>query len=131
IKPMDNVKLANWGQAHDLPLVLANAIPGQIGATAYLNTVYKTGGIRNVANLSDPQIDQMIDAQAAELKDANRRRDILYEIQRRLLDNAANVLALPLDLLYSVLQPQLRNVVGIVDSDGNDSAYWDEIWFAQ
>jgi peptide/nickel transport system substrate-binding protein len=52
----------------------------------YLYPYFHSTGPKNSFNLSDPTLDQMIDGQRQEF-DRERRRELVYEIQRYLLDN--------------------------------------------
>jgi peptide/nickel transport system substrate-binding protein len=52
----------------------------------YLYTYFHSTGPKNSFNLSDPTLDQMLEAQREEF-DEERRRELVYDIQRYLLDN--------------------------------------------
>jgi ABC-type transport system substrate-binding protein len=47
-------------------------------------TGFRTGGNRNSAGVRDPELDRLIDAQAAEFDEGKRAR-LIQEVQRRLL----------------------------------------------
>jgi len=52
----------------------------------YLYPYFHSTGPKNSFNLSDPTLDQMLDGQRQEF-DRERRRELVYDIQRYLLDN--------------------------------------------
>ena len=52
----------------------------------YLYPYFHTDGPKNSFNLSDPTLDGMLEAQREEF-DRERRRELVYDIQRYLLDN--------------------------------------------
>jgi peptide/nickel transport system substrate-binding protein len=62
-------------------LFLSGALPD-----AQLNQYHYTGASRNYADYSNPQLDAMMDAQSREF-DVNRRRQLVYDIQRELIIN--------------------------------------------
>jgi ABC-type oligopeptide transport system substrate-binding subunit len=124
---MDNVKLTTWFTAHDLPFVLGPPTAFVFGPNAFLNGVFRSGGSRNVSKTADPELDRLIDAQQAELKDASKRRQILHQIQRRIIElGAMTPIFAPVDL--TVTYPQMR---GIFAGRTNEPAYYDEVWFDQ
>lgn len=57
---------------------------------AQLNLYHKTGASRNYADLSDPKLDEMLDAQSREF-DVNKRKQLVLEIQRYLIQNPGQV----------------------------------------
>lgn len=128
LQQMDNVKLNAWFSAHDLPIGIAVVSTGA-GPNSFLTQALKTGGGRNVANLSDPELDRLIDAQAAELRDRNRRKDLLHQIQRRTIDLAAQT-PLFVPELFTAVQPQLRNTPSASARVG-EASYYEEIWLDQ
>ena len=59
---------------------------GYLEPDDYLYTYFHSTGPKNSFNLSDPTLDQMLDAQREEF-DQERRQQLVYDIQRYLLDN--------------------------------------------
>jgi peptide/nickel transport system substrate-binding protein len=127
IQLMDNVKLTSWYTAQDLPFIFAPPTAFVFGPNAYLSQVLKTGGPRNVSKLSDPELDRLIDAQAAELKDVNRRRQLLHDTQRRIIALAA-MTPMFTSLDFTV---QHANVRGIYAGRTNEPRYYEEVWLDQ
>jgi peptide/nickel transport system substrate-binding protein len=62
-------------------LFLSGAFPD-----AQLNQYHYTGASRNYADFSDPKLDAMMDAQSKEF-DINKRKQIVFDIQRELINN--------------------------------------------
>jgi ABC-type transport system substrate-binding protein len=92
-----------------------------------LQTAYRKGGARNTTNIDDAQLVQLIDAQAAELKDANKRRDIVYQIERRILELAAPI-PMAVQIQEFVQWNWVHNVfLGVVP---DDASAWELIWLS-
>ncbi|HWK23390.1 MAG TPA: ABC transporter substrate-binding protein [Ureibacillus sp.] len=64
----------------------------------WLRTQLHTDGARNWYNISDPELDKMLDKQRLIL-DVNERKEYVYNIQRYVLENLAN--PLPLTTYYT------------------------------
>jgi peptide/nickel transport system substrate-binding protein len=128
LQQMDTAKLNSWFGAHDLPIGIAVVSTGS-GPNSFLAQALKTGGSRNVANLSDPELDRLIDAQAAELRDRNRRRDMLHQIQRRTIDLAAHT-PMFVPELFTAAAPQVRNLASASARVG-EASYYEEVWLDQ
>ena len=96
-----------------------------IGPNADLRTIYKTDGARNVARMRDAELDRMIDAQAAELKDMQRRRTMLHQIQRRIIE-FASMAPMYSEIRMQVSHPVLQGVV--MNTESGDKAMWEHMW---
>jgi ABC-type transport system substrate-binding protein len=59
---------------------------GYLEPDDYLHAYFHSTGPKNSFNLSDPTLDQMLEAQREEF-DQERRQQLVYDIQRYLLDN--------------------------------------------
>ena len=75
---------------HDFDLYVGATGTG-VSTNQDLHARFKTGGSLNAADMSDPQLDQLIDAQGIELKDRQKRIGLLQQIQRRVIDVAGNI----------------------------------------
>src|SRR5207237_297398 len=91
---------------HDFDLYLGFSGAGP-SPTADLLARWHTGGSINGSQLSDPQLDQMIDAQAAEM-DPAKRIEALKQIQRRIIE-IASVIPLAVSTKYGLSYPTLKN----------------------
>jgi peptide/nickel transport system substrate-binding protein len=125
---LDNVAVTNFFTNHDRDFVAYLRGARVFGVNADLFSSYKTKGDRNVARMSDAQIDQMIDAQAAELKDRQKRRDILQSIQRRLIDLAA-VTPLYSKITLIAHWPYVMNY--IMPDAPPEPGWYEQIWLNQ
>jgi peptide/nickel transport system substrate-binding protein len=74
----------------------------------YLYPYFHTDGPKNSFNLSDPALDQMLDAQREEF-DQEKRRELVYDIQRYLLDNVVARLDWVGQVSRSTRWPYLKN----------------------
>jgi peptide/nickel transport system substrate-binding protein len=74
----------------------------------YLFPYFHSTGPKNSFNLSDPTLDQMLDAQRQEF-DRDRRRELVYEIQRYLLDNVVARLDWVSEIDRGTQWPYLKN----------------------
>jgi ABC-type transport system substrate-binding protein len=122
---MDNPGLAQWLNQHDREFVAFIRGTAIRGTNADLRASYKTGGQYNPSNMSDPQLDQMIEAQAGE-KDKDKRKAALLEIQRRIV-NYMSVIPLRSSFTNILFQPKLRNMWGTPYSTAEMSLY-DHLW---
>jgi peptide/nickel transport system substrate-binding protein len=125
IMVMDNPALGQWLSQKDREFVNFIRLGGVIGTNADLRSFYKTGGPNNTSHMSDPQLDDMIEAQANE-KDANKRKAALQDIQRRIV-NYFSVIPLRSSFVNLLAQPKVRNVWGAPFSTVEASVY-DHIW---
>jgi len=74
----------------------------------YLYPYFHTTGSKNSFNLSDPELDRMLEEQREEF-DRDRRRELVYEIQRYLLDNVVARLDWVLQVARGTRWPYVRN----------------------
>jgi hypothetical protein len=72
-------------------------------------------------------LDQLIDAQAAELKDRIHRSDLIHQAQRRILELSA-VSPLYTEIRLTVFRPFVRNL-WTIRIDGDEPALYENIWF--
>src|SRR5262249_13804488 len=85
-----------------------------------------SNGSTNPYRLMDPELDQLIEAQMAELKDRQRRIGLIQQIQRRVLDVAAFV---PV-MVRNPIDAQWSYVKDWVPSGGEFYEYWgyQQVW---
>lgn len=76
----------------------------------YTYPYFHTGAPKNSINLSDPELDTMLEAQRAEF-DEEARRQLGFEIQDYLLDKTLGVLIWISTLNTSVAWPYVKNIV--------------------
>jgi ABC-type transport system substrate-binding protein len=74
----------------------------------YLYPYFHSAGSKNSFNLADPTLDQMLDGQRQEF-DRERRRELVYEIQRYLLDNVVARLDWVSEIDRGTQWPYLKN----------------------
>jgi len=74
----------------------------------YLYPYFHSTGSKNSFNLSDPTLDQMLEAQRQEF-DGERRKELVYDIQRYLLDNVVARLDWVADISRGVRWPYAKN----------------------
>ncbi len=78
LKTLDYIAYYSQYQANKFPDTAAGYVGGY-SADAWYRDFFKTGGVLNHQNLSDPQIDTWADQQSSEL-DPKKRREILRKI---------------------------------------------------
>src|SRR5262249_50771771 len=84
------------------------------GAMAFTSTTsdlllrYHTGGSQNGPGLSDPQLDSMIEKQATLFKDEGARKQLLMDIQRKVIE-LSSYITLATGIGLSLNWPFLRN----------------------
>jgi peptide/nickel transport system substrate-binding protein len=81
---------------------------GWLEADDYLYPYFHSTGSKNSFNLSDPKLDQMLDAQREEF-DRERRKQLVYDIQRYLLDNVVARLDWVADISRGMRWPYVKN----------------------
>ena len=81
---------------------------GWLDPDDYLYPYFHSTGSKNSFNLSDPTLDQMLEAQREEF-DAERRKELVYDIQRYLMDNVAARLDWVADISRGVRWPYVKN----------------------
>jgi len=69
---------------------------------------FRTGGGFNGPRMSDPELDRLIGAQASEVKDRNRRFDLLKQVQRRIIE-AAGVIPIASQFRIGAHWPELKD----------------------
>ncbi|MBI2909313.1 MAG: ABC transporter substrate-binding protein [Chloroflexi bacterium] len=70
---------------------LATRSPLEFGdPDALLPQYYRTGGMRNFSNVSDPELDKLVDEQSRST-DPARRKQLVYQADKRILEMAYNV----------------------------------------
>ncbi len=106
LRSCDNVCHNTILSQSDFELAVTAGLRG-LSTTADLLLFYKTGGSRNGARISDPQLDSLIDAQARE-RDERKRRELFTQIQRRVLELAAYI-PLAGGNSRQLIQPVLKN----------------------
>jgi peptide/nickel transport system substrate-binding protein len=74
----------------------------------FLYPYFHSTGPKNSFNVSDPTLDEMLDAQRQEF-DIDRRRELVYEIQRYLLDNVVARLDFLSEVDRGTQWPYLKN----------------------
>ena len=75
----------------------------------WLRTQIHTNGTRNWYNISDPELDTMLDEQRLIL-DVNERKEKVYEIQRYVMENLVNPIPLTTYYTKTPRQPYTKNV---------------------
>jgi peptide/nickel transport system substrate-binding protein len=85
---------------------------------------FRTGGPRNIYAFSDPELDALIDKQAASGRDPEGRKRLLQDIQRRLIDRAP-LLGIATSNASAVMQPYVRNYQYI---DIGEYDIWTRVW---
>jgi peptide/nickel transport system substrate-binding protein len=58
---------------------------------AWLTSRFATGGSQNWVKYSDPEMDKLIEQQATQARDADARKKILQDIQRKIIDAAVYI----------------------------------------
>jgi peptide/nickel transport system substrate-binding protein len=81
---------------------------GWLDPDDYLYPYFHSTGAKNSFNLSDPTLDQMLEGQREEF-DAERRKELVYDIQRYLMDNVAARLDWVADISRGVRWPYAKN----------------------
>jgi peptide/nickel transport system substrate-binding protein len=82
---------------------------GYLEPDDYLYTYFHSTGPKNSFNLSDPTLDQMLEAQREEF-DQERRQQLVYDIQRYLLDNVVARLDLVSQINRGTRWPYCKNM---------------------
>jgi peptide/nickel transport system substrate-binding protein len=81
---------------------------GWLDPDDYLYPYFHSTGSKNSFNLSDPTLDQMLEGQREEF-DVERRKELVYDIQRYLMDNVAARLDWIADISRGVRWPYTKN----------------------
>jgi peptide/nickel transport system substrate-binding protein len=81
---------------------------GWLDPDDYLYPYFHSTGSKNSFNLSDPTLDQMLEAQREEFE-AERRKELVYDIQRYLMDNVVARLDWLNDISRGVRWPYAKN----------------------
>lgn len=84
LESCDNVCNQTAHSQSDFELLLSAGLRGTT-ATSDLELFVKSGGSRNAAKISDPDLDRLIAQQKSEFK-PEARRELLIDIQRRIMD---------------------------------------------
>ncbi|MFL0506203.1 ABC transporter substrate-binding protein [Ureibacillus sp. 179-F W5.1 NHS] len=74
----------------------------------WLRTQLHTNGARNWYNISDPELDKMLDEQRLIL-DVDQRREYVHDIQRYVLENLVNPIAISTYYTKTPRQPYIRD----------------------
>ncbi len=129
IETRDSPGLGRYFSQHDGEVVPFIRGPQSTGVNSDFRAGYKTGGLFNTSKLSDPEIDRLIEDQAAELKDVKRRNQIIHQILRRVIDLQA-VVPINGSLRHVVIQPHVRNVFQSYPTSPEAGAY-ELMWLDQ
>jgi len=126
LAPVDNVQLLGevWGRG-DFEIALAGQQPQGGGANGLLRRFYKTGGSQNGGRLSDRQLDDLIEKQAAMVDDPEGRKRVLQDIQRRVIELAV-VLPIYASNNEAAIWPVLQGYVHT--PSGGDYSRWETAW---
>jgi peptide/nickel transport system substrate-binding protein len=81
---------------------------GWLDPDDYLYPYFHSTGSKNSFNLSDPTLDRMLEAQREEF-DQERRKELVYDIQRYLMDNVVARLDWVSDVSRGVRWPYVKN----------------------
>ncbi len=92
----------------------------------WLYGLYWTGNPRNYYNISDPDLEKLIAAQAEEY-DVAKRKQIIFEAQRLIIDKAY-LLPLLAAKRYDLVHPYVRNFRTHYAAHSSMGALWDKIW---
>ncbi len=127
VDTMDNTTIARWFGLHDREIV-ALTRGNMVGSTnADLRTHYKTGGFINTSEMSDPEIDRLIEEQAVEVKDRAKRIRLLHDLQRKVLEFGA-VTPYRGTVSHIVSQPNVRGFFASYPSLQESKGY-EHVWF--
>lgn len=74
----------------------------------WLRTQLHTDGSRNWYNISDPELDKLLDEQRTIL-DVEKRKQYIYEIQRYVLENVVNPIPITTYYTKTPIQPYVRD----------------------
>ncbi|MFY0743070.1 ABC transporter substrate-binding protein [Solibacillus silvestris] len=74
----------------------------------WLRTQLHTNGSRNWYNISDPELDKLLDEQRTIL-DVEKRKQYIYEIQRYVLENVVNPIPITTYYTKTPIQPYVRD----------------------
>ena len=122
---MDSAATGAWFAARDKELAVQ--FQGNLGSTnLMLTAMYRSDGDRNVGHINDPELDRLIDAQGAEVKDPAKRSQLLQQVQRRILE-LMSVTPLALGSGASVWAPKAR----FASPDGPLDTGWEQVWLDQ
>lgn len=92
----------------------------------WLYGLYWTGNPRNYYNISDPDLEKLIAAQAEEY-DVAKRKQIIFEAQRMIIDKAY-LLPLLAAKRYDLVYPYVRNFRTHYAAHSSMAALWDKVW---
>lgn len=98
--------------------------PPVTAPNAYLLSVLHSGGAWNTAGIADAELDRLIEAQAAEY-DPAVRRDLVRQVQRRMLDLAVSYMPATRVSIW-VAQPNVRGFNP--NFAGFEYAHWARVW---
>jgi ABC-type transport system substrate-binding protein len=111
IRLVDKVEVTERGWIRAEPEVcVCNTRPGGGGTNGVLYTWYHTSGSDSGywKQLGDTEMDNLIDRQAVIIDDPERRKAVLMEIQRRIIDQGVHN-QLPTSNAEVAIHPRLRN----------------------
>jgi ABC-type transport system substrate-binding protein len=84
-----------------------------------INSAYSSSGARNMSRTSDPDLDSLLDQQTTSLTDANKRNDLLHQIQQKVLADYGMVPPFDHESVEAY-QPWLQNYLAVVTGGGID-----------
>lgn len=94
----------------------------------YLYALFYTGASRNDTGYSNPELDKLLEQQRTTTEES-ARREIIVEIQRRLLDSEVPNSWLYAETLYEVLQKKLRGYT--ITYAHNRAHQFTDVWLEQ
>jgi peptide/nickel transport system substrate-binding protein len=122
---MDSIQSEQWFSQGGRDFVINLPGVGLLGPNQQLFGQFRSNGTKNPGHLNDPQVDMLIDAQAAELKDAGRRTQLLQQLQQRVIETAVYI-SLVATVTDQVWWPFVKNqtVVNVL----NETSWYETAW---